>query len=249
MVAISYRAHNPCYPAVMVRSPRRTEARAAVIRIIACLGLSTGMLAASGCAEIPAAPSHAPALAHRAIPSTLAVGVLVAGWHTGLVLPAGELGPLQVLLRRDPQARYVSFGWGNRRFYMASQPRSGDALAALFRSPSALFVQTGAAPAELSASEAHIDWICASAEQLWRMDRYIEQSLSRPERPVDLGPGPLPGNRFYAAAGHYSAVHTCNTWTVAALQYAGLPVRAGGVLFASQVDGRISGLRACPAPQ
>ena len=179
--------------------------------------------------------------------------MLIAGWHSGLILPATELGALGPLLRAGlragPGVRYFDFGWGNRRFYMSRQPRSGDAIAALFRSPSALFVQPAAVPADLLASDAHIYWACANREQLRRVDHYIERSLSRPERPVDLGPGPLPGSRFYASTEHYSAVHTCNTWTVAALQYAGLPIRAGGVLFASQVGERIRALRACPAPQ
>lgn len=205
----------------------------------------------TGCAEIradtgPPPPSFLSSGANSA-PGEL--GILIARWHTGLVLPATDLGPLHTLLPGGRQARYLSFGWGNRRFYMATQPRSGDAIAALFRSPSAVFVQPAAAPAGLSAGDAHIRWVCATRAQLWRVDRYIEQSLSRPDRPVDLGSGPLPGSRFYASTEHYSAVHTCNTWTLAALEAAGLPVRASGVLFASQVERRIRELPACPAPQ
>jgi hypothetical protein len=165
------------------------------------------------------------------------------------VLPAAELGPLHSLLPPGRPASDLSFGWGNRRFYLAAQPRSGDALVALLRSPSALFVQPAAAPADLSAGDAHVDWVCANRAQLWRVDRYIEQSLSQPDRPVDLRSGPLPGSRFYASTEHYSAVHTCNTWTLAALEQAGLPVSASGVLFASQVERRIRELPACPAPQ
>ncbi len=175
--------------------------------------------------------------------------MLIAGWHTGLVLPAGELGPLRTLLQGEPQARYLSFGWGNRRFYISRHPGSGDAIAALFDSPSTLFVQPAASPADLLDSDIHIHWICAGRERLWRVDHYIERSLSHPGKPMDLGAGPFPDSRFYASTGHYSAVHTCNTWTVAALQYAGLPVSAAGVLFSSQVDGRIRALRACPVPQ
>jgi len=179
----------------------------------------------------------------------LVIGMLVAGWHTGLVLPAEELGPLGPLLQRKRRAHYLSFGWGNRRFYMAAHPGSGDAAAALFRSPSALFVQGVATPAELAAGDARIHWVCADRGQVWRADRYIEAALFLPDgKPVDLGPGPLPASRFYASDEHYSAVHTCNTWTVAALQYAGLAVRAGGVIFAGQAAPRIRALRACPAP-
>jgi len=175
--------------------------------------------------------------------------VLVAGWHTGLILPTAELGALGPLLRAGQGARYFGFGWGNRRFYMAAHPGSGDAIVALFPSPSALFVQAAAAPADLAPSDARIHWVCADGDELWRVDRYIARSLLRPGRPVDLGRGPLPDSRFYASPEHYSAVHTCNTWTVAALQYAGWPVTASGVLFSSQVDRRLRALRACPAPQ
>lgn len=204
-----------------------------------------------GCAQLPPPPPAPPAqfLRHAEGWPPLEIGVLIAGWHTGLVLPADELGPLRTLLRVAPQAKYLSFGWGNRRFYMARHPGSGDAVAALFDSPSTLFVQAAAAAADLVDSGIHIHWICADREQLWRVDRFLERSLSSPRKPVDLGGGPFPDSRFYASSGRYSAVHTCNTWTVAALQYAGLPVSAAGVLFSSQVDGRIRALRACPVPQ
>ncbi len=204
----------------------------------------------SGCAQTPhATPTPTPAtFLSRLADRPRAIGVLVAGWHTGLVLPADELGPLKPLLLRSAQASYISFGWGNRRFYMAAHPGSGDAVAALFRSPGVLFIRAVPAPADLLASDIRIHWVCASRGEIWRADDYIEKSLSRPSNPVDLGPGPMAGSRFYASRGHYSAVHTCNTWTAAALEYAGLPVSARGVLFASQVDRRVRELRACPSP-
>lgn len=248
MVALSLRPHNLCYSALMIRRGRRPAPRPSRIHALACLCVCA---IAGGCAEVPRAPSNPPrsflaAHAHRA---PLAIGVLIAHWHSGLVLPARELGPLASLLS-GPQARYLSIGWGNRRFYMASHPGSGDALAALFRSPSVLFLQRVSAPADLLEPGDHIRWLCANRRQLWRLDSYIAGSLSRPGgRLGDLGRGPLPGSVFYASTGHYSLVHTCNTWTVAALQYAGLPVHAAGVLFASQTLARIRELRPCPAPQ
>lgn len=251
MVTLSSRPHNPCYPAIMVRSPQRPEPRAR-ITALACLGVCT---IACGCADMPGAPpaprpTPPPAfLAPRAGSPAIAIGVLVAGWHSGIVLPAAELGPLRSLLTSDPAAQYLSFGWGNRRFYMAAHPRSGDALAALFRSPSVLFVQGVSAPADLLVTDVGIHWVCADRAEVWRAASYIDRALARSDgKPIGLGRGPLPGSRFYASSGHYSAVHTCNTWTVAALQYAGLPVRAGGVIFAGQVPARIAALRACPAP-
>lgn len=242
MVTLSSLAHNPCYPRAMVSPPRQPGARTR-FGALAWLGVCA---IAGGCAEMPPAPPARPSsFVPQESREPLEIGVLIARWHTGVVLPAGELGPLRPLLRGDSQAKYVSFGWGNRRFYMAPHPGSGDALAALFRSPSVLFVQPMSTPAG-SWDDTRIRWVCVNREELWRMDSYIAQYLSRSDHePIDLGPGPLPDSRFYASTGHYSAVHTCNTWTVAALQYAHLPVHAGGVIFARQAARRTGTLRAC----
>lgn len=221
----------------------RKRSRAALYLYV-CVSLA-------GCAQLPpetgAPPSSFAPSGAGSLP--LEIGVLIAGWHTGIVLPVSELGPLRPLLRSAPGARYVSFGWGNRRFYMSAHPGSGDAIAALFRSASTVFVQPAATPSGLTASDIHIHWLCADRDQVWRVDHYIAQSLLRPAHPVDLGPGPFPDSRFYASTAHYSAVHTCNTWTAAALEYAHLSISATGVLFSGQVDGRVSGLHACPAAQ
>lgn len=239
MVAISWIAHNLCYCAVMLRPSRPPAARAPGIRAFAWLCICA---IACGCADVPP-----PAPRENGPP--FVIGVLIAGWHTGLILPIAEVGPLRPLLENDPHLRYLSVGWGSRRFYMAAHPSSGDALAALFRSSSAILVQGVSLPNGLSARGARIHWVCADREELLRANRYIEASLSRRDgKPIDLGPGPVAASRFYASSGHYSMLTTCNTWTVGALQYAGLPVHARGVIFASQVGRRVAALRACPAP-
>jgi hypothetical protein len=238
----------------MVRSAARPAAAVAALHAAAWLGLC---LLAGGCAQIPAAPGAAPPPSFLAahgresrLRRPLAVGVLIAGWHSGLLLSSGELGPLAPLLARGPRARYLSIGWGNRRFYMAAHPGSGDALAALLPSPSVLFVQRVSSPGRLLDDKGRLHWLCADREELWRLDRYIEDSLARPGgSPSDLARGPFPGSAFYASSRHYSLVHTCNTWTVAALESAGLPVRARGVIFSAQVNARLRALPACPAAQ
>lgn len=238
----------------MVRPAARPAAGVAALHASAWLCIC---LLAGGCADITAAPRAQAPPSFLSSPGResrpqrpLAIGVLISGWHSGIVLPRAELGPLAPLLARGSHARYVSFGWGNRRFYMAAHPGSGDALAALFPSASVLFVQSVSSPGQLLDQQARLHWLCADREALWRLDRYIEQALARPGgRLIDLGPGPFPGSAFYASPRHYSLAHTCNTWTVAALEFAGLPVRAGGVILAAQANARLRVLAACPAPQ
>lgn len=208
------------------------------------------MLALSACAELPGTAGGVPSpkLPTGARTSNgQAVGVLIARWHTGLVVPSGELGSLRVLLRSDPAARYVSVGWGDRRFYTAAHPNSADAFAALFPSRSVLLVQTVASASDAVPADGRVEWICADRIELWRLDIYLRDSLRwRAAGPVELGPGPLPESHFYASGARYDAFHTCNTWTLAALQFAGLPVRALGVLLAGQVGRRIRALPMCP---
>jgi hypothetical protein len=199
-------------------------------------------------AMTPAPPPHF-ASAHPEVH----VGVLDEGWHTGLVLPAGALGPSLAPLRQwFPEATYLAFGWGSRDFYMTPRPGSGTALSALLPSSSVVFVRAlpGGAPRTALPSTAELRWLCASAAEAWRLDAYLGAYLQRGEggRPISVGPGPSPGSRFFASPGAYGAFHTCNTWTIAGLEFAGLPVSARGVVFAGQVMSEIRRLRSCDGP-
>ena len=176
----------------------------------------------------------------------LGIGVLIAGWHTGLILPVSELGPLRSLLPVSPGERYLSFGWGNRRFYMSSDPSVSDALAALFRSPSAVLVEGAPTVRDLLPAAATYRWLCADRNEALRIDIYLLDSLrEHGGRPIVLGAGPTPESEFLASGERYDAFNTCNTWTAAALERAGLPVRAGGVIFASQLKDRVGNLPEC----
>lgn len=200
----------------------------------------------SGCAALPNGPSGAPPASFLASNSPESVGVLIAGRHTGLVLPADELGMLRDRLQLTSNAHFVSIGWGNRRFYMANPPDSGDALAAVFPSESVLLIQAIVRTADATPSAGELEWLCLDRNELWRLDSYLSDSLQwRGGRPLQLGPGPLPQSRFYASGVRYDAFNNCNTWTIGALQFAGVPVTSSGVLFAGQVARRIGTLPAC----
>ena len=216
----------------------------------------TGLLAATllcGCGAMPrsaatgAPPQHRRLQPRAEIPArALGVGVLLAGWHTGLILPVRELGALRSLLPVYPGERYVSFGWGNRRFYMSPDPSVSAALAALFRSPSAVLVESAPTVRDLLPVASTYRWLCADRQEVVRIDAYLLDSLrERGGRAIVLGAGPARESEFLASGERYDAFNTCNTWTAAALQRAGLPISAGGVIFAVQLKDRVRKLPEC----
>lgn len=225
------------------------------MRIITLAAAGAGLLVAAllyGCAGLSrsvSTPVRAQSFlpAHRGSAARAPViGVLVAGWHTGLILPARELGPLRSLLPAYPDERYVSFGWGNRRFYMARSPTFSEAVAALFSSPSVVLVEGAPTLDALLPSGGKYRWLCADRQQVRRLDTYLLDALRRRGgRPIDLGTGPRADSEFIASSERYDAFHTCNTWTAEALEDAGLAVHAGGVIFSSQLKDRLSHLAVC----
>ncbi len=172
------------------------------------------------------------------------------GWHTGLIVRPQSLGRLWPNLRPwFPHARYLLIGWGNRRFYMAPHPGLRAALAALVPSRSVLLVQgLHAAPSRSPALYGtRIRWLCLSRTGLHRLADDLNDSFKRQRagQLVPVGPEPSTNGEFFASTGIYDAVHTCNTWVAAALHAGGLPVRARGVLFATQVMRQLTALPAC----
>ncbi|MHB8346190.1 MAG: DUF2459 domain-containing protein [Acidiferrobacterales bacterium] len=188
-----------------------------------------------------------PAHARRDAP-TMSIGVVDDGWHTGLILPATELGfSLAGLRHRFAHAKYLVFGWGNRRFYEAAGPGVGMAVTSLFPSASVVFVQGVARRAQLAPPGATVHWLCISRAGLRGLDAFLDGYFRKEPRgrPADARAGSAPHGEFFASTGTYDAFHTCNTWTAETLHSAGLPVRATGVIFASQVMSEIRPLRAC----
>lgn len=216
--------------------------------VIAATAATTLAGCASSLLPPPEAAAHSPQPI-PASPSSASIGVVDEGWHTGLVLPVAELhGPLADVRQVFPHARYLVFGWGNEDFYTAAHPGIETAMAALFPSASVVFVRglPGAPEKELP-SGAQLRWLCASQVQLRKLKHYLAAYLRKGPsgRPVNVAPGPWPRSRFFASTGTYDAFHTCNTWTVAALEFAGFPVNGQGVLFAPQVMSEIQSLRTC----
>lgn len=182
---------------------------------------------------------HPPDVAHDPGEPRVQIWVLDSGWHTGLILSRVELGPtLTRLLQPAPDAHYLMFGWGNRKFYMAPSPTLGMDIEALFPSKSTVLIESCENPPRkcyTSAVRFHSETV--SAAGLANLDKYLVQSLQTSARDElqALGPGPDAGSEFYASGLAYDALHTCNTWTAEALYAAGVPINYHGVIFADQL--------------
>jgi uncharacterized protein (TIGR02117 family) len=191
----------------------------------ACVALS--LLLAACSAPPPVAPS-----------GDAVVYVIGRGWHTDIGLPVEEIGgPLETLERGLPGVRVLTFGFGERQFLVNRKTNFGAMLSALLPSQSALLMTALATGPEAAFGQQNVVVLHVSRAGLERIEAAVwrEFELSSGGEPILLAQGPYPGSVFYAARDTYDGLFTCNTWTAHTLRAGGLPMPAGGVLFAGQV--------------
>lgn len=165
----------------------------------------------------------------RQTPGGVPVMIETNGVHTGIVLPAAGW---EDLVRADhlPDPRHagthLSFGWGERRFYLET-PTWAD-------------VTPGGVIGAATGSDRvllHVDHVRDPGPETWR--RVIRVSPEEHRRLVALirarfaggpdgRPRPIrgygPADVFYESWGRYDAVITCNSWVGATLRAAGIRV-------------------------
>jgi uncharacterized protein (TIGR02117 family) len=195
-------------------------------------------------------------------PPPVSVFVVTHHWHTGIAMRVADVPP-----GRWPDAelfagaQFVEVGWGDRDFWMAPRETIGLALkAAVASEASVLRLLWFDGPVERALPASDIVELPVSPAGLAALVEFIAESYARTPQgqPIDLGPGPLPGSRFYLATGRYHLFHTSNRWTAEALRRAGLPfslssLTAGSIMDQAAQMGRVIRLRECgvqpsPAP-
>ena len=173
--------------------------------------------------------------------------LIAAGWHTEIALAVHAMhDPLRAVTPDFPGAQYLSFGWGERNYYMARAPTVGDAMSALFPGPAVLLGTPLYRPPRDSKANARVFELSLSTAGLDRLSNYLWAAFEKSgERsPRRLADGPEPGSVFYAATGTYSATYTCNTWTADGLRAGGIPVTPAGVVFVSELTDQLRSLGA-----
>jgi hypothetical protein len=194
---------------------------------------------------------HSSAAEPPAVDSAV-IYVIRRGWHVDVGFDAAELQPpLKSLLTEFPGARYLIFGFGDRRYLLAKNRNAPVLLAALWPGRGMLLV-TGLTSSPQDAFGAdHMAALAVTADQARGAQTFIWQSLDQREknqrenlngaadRMTFVERGPYEGSLFFSAAPTYSAFHTCNTWAAEALKSATLPVHSAGVIFAGQLWGQV----------
>ena len=153
--------------------------------------------------------------------------------HTNLIVPVetpwfdwGQFLTLTEVGEDSGQYSYLSIGWGDRAFYMATPTwaefRFSAALDALFRSTGSVLHVQGYRDVPTSSSDYRVKLIRLSPANYLRLVEYFRSTFSRSSggHPIWIQQSHHPWGSFYAAEGHYSMFHTCNDWTAEGLRVA-----------------------------
>ncbi len=159
-----------------------------------------------------------------------AIYIVAHKWHTGIVVSADQLGELGFVKDHFKSSKFYEFGWGDEDFYQAEEATSLMAVKALFvptdsvmhvialpTSPPQYFPENRMAKVELSSKA--LGKLTKSLSNSFKKDQKGRALLiKREDKNSIMG-------KFFVGEGTYSMMNTCNTWTVGALDEAGVPIR------------------------
>jgi len=171
------------------------------------------------------------------------------GWHIDIGFDAADLSsppsPLESLVSEFPAARHLFVGFGDQHYLLAKHQNGPVMLEALWPGPG-MILATGlrASPGEAFGG-GQVIALHVTRAQLQTAEDFVRKSLRAAgvtsPATADAGAirpyarGPYEGSFYFSTQDRYSALHTCNTWAAELLKAAGLAVRSGGVIFASQL--------------
>lgn len=178
--------------------------------------------------------------------------VVRRGWHIdiGFAVP-GMVPPLGVVTGQFPGARYLLFGFGDRRYLMAKHSHVPAMLGAVWPGQALILVTGLAATPGEAFGEKQVIALPASPAQSKELQAFIAgslQAVANSERFAITAPGPYGGSLYFDSGLKYSGFHTCNTWAAEGLQRAEFPVRPRGTLFAHQLWRQVAKLAPPPSP-
>ena len=155
------------------------------------------------------------------------------GIHTDIVLPAGdpEVGWPEFFRgtgfsSRIGEAYYISFGWGDKIFYL-NTPEWKDLTLSI--AMDALFFKPEPAMHVTLLSEIYMDNLVrpvrVSESQFRSIEKYVHSSfrLDVSGHPIQVHSNGYSNNDlFFEAEGKFSVFNPCNAWTLNGLKHAGI---------------------------
>ncbi|MFC7476825.1 DUF2459 domain-containing protein [Dankookia sp. GCM10030260] len=182
--------------------------------------MTLGLALLAGCARQPPLPC-------AARPVGPIAWVVDQGWHTEIALRAADLtGPLARFRTIFAGAETVVFGFGKRSYVLAEAGAFAELLLGPLPGPGVVQLRgLRAPPAEAWPGRAAA--LPLTTAGLVALSGFIRDSIAPQAEELALH-----GSLFLAASRDYTLAFTCNTWTAAGLQRAGLPVDPAGVVLA-----------------
>lgn len=173
------------------------------------------------------------------------------GWHIDVGMEVLDLAPpLASSARTLPQARYIFFGFGDRRFLLAKKHNAPVLLASIWPGQGLMLLTGLSAAPERGFGADHVIRLTVSADQMQALQDFIWGSLqTRDGEIMAQDPGPYEDSVYIPAASKYSALHTCNTWVAESLRAGGFRVHSAGVIFAGQLWRQVRRLERAQSPR
>jgi uncharacterized protein (TIGR02117 family) len=154
----------------------------------------------------------------------------VNNFHAEIIVPVGNQTfdwrqqlDLQQLGKDASQYKYLSFGWGDRQFFMNSSFDPITIFDVLFLPGSSVMHVWGHKEPKLQlGAKFDLKQVSLSKAEYLRLSQFINDSFQRStlHQTTYLQPGFYPNSGFYEAKGSYSILRNCNAWTAEALRVA-----------------------------
>ncbi|MBD2605254.1 TIGR02117 family protein [Scytonema hofmannii FACHB-248] len=150
------------------------------------------------------------------------------GIHTNIIVPTENkvfdwhkyLSIDEIGIDNATNYNYLSFGWGDRDFYMSTPSLANLKLSTTFKAlflptPSVLYVKGY----QTIPNYLEVKCIKINQTDYLQLINFIESSfqLDANGRQIRLGNGHTDNAGFYAAKGSYSILRNCNSWTAEGL--------------------------------
>jgi uncharacterized protein (TIGR02117 family) len=199
-----------------------------------------GIVSLAGCTT---APRLTPMAHSDPIGSPVTVFIARRKWHIDVGFAAADLEPaLMPVKAQFASAKYLFFGFGDRRYLLSKSKTGPLLLRALWPGAALLLVTAIKDPPDFAFGPAQVVRLELSADQAHAIQSFIRASIPGSDL-TPLAPGPYADSAYYPASQPYSALHTCNTWAAEALRAGGQRIRSSGVIFAGQLWHQVTRLR------